>query len=169
MRVCGFPKEVRIEVQGPALPILSLDVSLAELRAWSPLRVLTLSRLLSGSLREIRASLASRAKSAQETAAGGAGVTVDWKPFCHRPQMVRNRLGWDLSKRLLCASLPMALVDNLRLGKLTQRETDLPEASPCRLDQHFPAYQAIRPSGAETDIFVLESLPSFQPGLYCLC
>lgn len=39
----------------------------------------------------------SQAKSVQETAAGGAGVTTDWKPFWHRPQTVRTHSGWDPS------------------------------------------------------------------------
>lgn len=86
--------------------------------------------MFSGSLCEIRASPETQLKCVQETTAGGAGVTMDWKPFRHRPRTTRNRLGWDQSRQLLCADLSTALVDCLLLGKWTQRETDLPAASP---------------------------------------
>lgn len=74
---------------------------------------------------------------------------MNWKTFWHRPQTMKNRLGWDWSKRLLCANLSTALVDYLCLEKLTQRETDLPAASHSCLDQHFSAYQATRPFGGK--------------------
>lgn len=83
---------------------------------------------------------------------------------------MKNRLGWDWSKRLLCANLSTALVDYLCLEKLTQRETDLPAASHSCLDQHFSAYQATRPfGGKKTDKLARVTLPSLQPGLCCLC
>lgn len=137
----------RGDAQGPALLILFPNSSLAELRACLLLRVLTLTRLFSGSLCEIRASLEPRSSVRRRRVPGGAGVTMNWKPFGHRPQTMKNRLGWDQSKRLLCANLHTALVDYLCLGKLTQRETDLPAASHGRLDQHFSAYHATRPFG----------------------
>lgn len=126
-------------MQGPALPVLSpsrfLDKSL------------TPTRLFSGSLGEIRASPEPSSSVRRRRLPGGAGVTTDWKLFWHRPQTVKNRLGWDRSERLLCANVRRALVDYLGFGKLTQRETDLPAVSPGLLDQHFSACQATRPSG----------------------
>lgn len=81
-------------MQGSTLPILFPSLLLAELKACPPLRVLTPTHLFSRSL-ALQEQIFPRArlKSALETAARGAGVTMDWKPFWHRPQMVRNRLG----------------------------------------------------------------------------
>lgn len=80
---------------GVSPPHLSPIRSLAELKAYTPLRVLTLTRLFFRLLCENRSSPEHGSSLPRRQLLGGeagAGVTMDWKPFWHRPQMVRNRL-----------------------------------------------------------------------------
>lgn len=76
---------------------------------------------------------------------------------------MRNRWGWDRSKRLHCANLHTALVDYLRLGKRTQRET------PAGSQPLSPrsAFLCLPGHSVKKDKFAQGSSPSLQPGL-CL-
>lgn len=167
MRACGFPPVSR-EAQGLVLPICPHSCSLAEPRACPPLRAFPQLVCFGLPLRDQSLPRA-RLEFEPEKAVEGTGVTTDWKPVGHRPQTLRNRLDWNQNGQLLCTELPTALVDDFRLRKLTQRETELPAASPGCVDKLSPACQTTQHSVADTDMLATGSSPSLQPGLRCLC